>query len=589
MSGKKAYQKAGLSAKQILPLCLAAAIPVLYYWIATRFISQVYAIVDDVMIRNIASGATSGAPDGHLVYMKFALGAVLAFLYQHLPGIDWYGCVMIGFVLLAFGAVLYRGLAAKKGPGWKLVYVLFCVGIFTCVGLYQMTCFQYTVVASIVGAAAVFFYYTGNAKEKSSRKIAEDGFTLFLLLAVYCIRSDVFLMTCPVFLLLFFYKQLSGASMKSWGRKVKKEGMFLLLLAAGIFLLAGIERLAYRSPAWKEYLSYNQARTQIIDYYGVPEYEGNEDFYESLSMSENDVRNLHRYTLYYIDDLQGEKMEQIAAYAEKLHKETTDFGTALQEGLQTAWYGLTNEGNGWISWLAFLFFGIAAAHCIWKKSRQGWLLLLLAGLFAAFWLYLGFRGRLPDRVSTGLYFLMLLSAAGVWFQEGRKAGQKAQKGVPAWKKAGIAVLGLLLLAGSAVKAREVFWNNFMFTYNNQNILKLRAYYGEHPENLYLSVTNTTAGYTDNFTIRRDFSLYNGANLGDWDTFTPVMEEKLRGFGVDSVPEAVLLGENVYVVTTYEPDSIRTYYEERGLSADWDVVDDVRCEQVRYLIIRFKEV
>src|SRR5699024_11763697 len=70
--------------------------------------------------------------------------------------------------------------------------------------------------------------------------------------------------------------------------------------ALPIFL--GVEKYAYRSQEWQEFLSYNTDRSTIMDYYGLKNYEDNQEFYESLDLSPEEVENLQRYSLYLCED-----------------------------------------------------------------------------------------------------------------------------------------------------------------------------------------------------------------------------------------------------------------------------------------------
>lgn len=62
--------------------------------ISRIFIPITYAVNDDTTMKAIASGAMSGSPDGHLIFVKYALGVVIALLYRLFGEIDWYGCVI---------------------------------------------------------------------------------------------------------------------------------------------------------------------------------------------------------------------------------------------------------------------------------------------------------------------------------------------------------------------------------------------------------------------------------------------------------------------------------------------------------------
>ena len=99
----------------------AAAASVLLAFICGLAVYQtmgfVYAIADDVIMRDIASGAFTGTPDGHLFFVQYALGRTISSLYRINGRADWYGFFMAGAVFLSLAAILYRSLAEKKS--WK--------------------------------------------------------------------------------------------------------------------------------------------------------------------------------------------------------------------------------------------------------------------------------------------------------------------------------------------------------------------------------------------------------------------------------------------------------------------------------------
>ena len=86
-----------------------------------------YAINDDTAMRDIASGAMSGTPDYHLVFVKAALGALLSAVYRYFPGIDWYGLVWMGLVILSAALILWKilSICEKRGRNLLAASVLF--------------------------------------------------------------------------------------------------------------------------------------------------------------------------------------------------------------------------------------------------------------------------------------------------------------------------------------------------------------------------------------------------------------------------------------------------------------------------------
>ena len=60
---------------------LLVIISVIFLFVAIYLLMGInYAVCDDTAMRNIASGAQTGTPDGHLVYIMYPLGWFMATL-----------------------------------------------------------------------------------------------------------------------------------------------------------------------------------------------------------------------------------------------------------------------------------------------------------------------------------------------------------------------------------------------------------------------------------------------------------------------------------------------------------------------------
>ena len=107
-------------------------------------VQPVFYLNDDTTMRSILSGAYTGRPDGHAVYMQYPLTGLLAFFYSIVPVIPWMdlffcGCIWICMVFVA-------GAFEKKWLG-----SLFALVMFLPFFLYM----HYTLVAALVAATAV--------------------------------------------------------------------------------------------------------------------------------------------------------------------------------------------------------------------------------------------------------------------------------------------------------------------------------------------------------------------------------------------------------------------------------------------------
>ena len=175
----------------------------IWFVIVYQKIPFIYDINDDVAMRNVAAGVITGTPDAHLLHIKYLLGLFISGLYRLLPGLDWYGIGLTGILLFAAALILYRGLSAEQGIGWKTAYVVLFLLLLTCLGLLHVTAFQWTTVAGIAGASGIYLFYTAGEREDLVLYL-EEGLAVLMILISLLIRDDVFLMMLPIAALCFW-------------------------------------------------------------------------------------------------------------------------------------------------------------------------------------------------------------------------------------------------------------------------------------------------------------------------------------------------------------------------------------------------
>lgn len=525
-----------------------------------------YVIHDDVYIRDIAAGVVSGTPDGHLIYMKYVLGSFLAALYRMIPNIDWYGAFLTGITVCSFLLVLYRCLEYGKR---KLFILLgWMIGV-ACAGLYYLVLFQYTVTAGITGGTAVFLLFIYKKREKW-RNVLELGVVGFLLVLTYLIRQETFLMVFPVFFVMLGWKM--------WEEKGKEYVVLLGIVLLTVAASFAVEKAAYSGEDWQEYLAYNKARTEVFDYYGVPPYAGNEAFYASIGMEEYEAVNLERYNNYLVDDLQGKKIEKIAAYAKEKYEEQNSLIAKAKACIKTVLFGLQEAENRPLNWLTLGMILLAFGVCIKNRSKQFWLCGLIVLLEAAFWLYLGWRGRFYWRVGACLFLVCFMAMGAVVLKELAECECGVRR---AWNSFGRKWRAVLLTVifvcgiGLSVKQYQKVESTSAAQYaKDQNLEQLRSYCAEHPENLYFSIVGILYPYSESFEWQRDFEVSNLMSLGDWIAYAPVTQEQLELFGVDDVRKALVQQENVYVILNNTSSTIENSCREFAEEIEWVEADTV---------------
>ena len=531
----------------------------LYLLIIMQVIPITYAINDDVAMRDIASGSLTGTPDYHLIFIKAAFGWVLTGLYRCFEGIDWYGCVFLGMMVLCCGILLERWnswcIQKDKKP-WYIIgwYVIGITGIL----LEHMLNFQFTVTAAILAGTAIFLY--GTAGREENNFYGRTGSVLILLWLSFCVRSDVLLMAVPFGGLIFLAKADS----------IKRKVITALIAMVGLLGIMVFEKEAYGSEEWQAYLSYNDERSMVYDYYGVPAYEENREFYEKIGLKEYDVENLKRYNLCFVNDLETGKMHQIAGYAKEQYFAENSLGKRIKAGIKAALKGELDPENLLLNGLTKFVIGFNIFLSLKRKKKKEFLtnlgfLLCEGGLIS----YLGLQGRFPTRVGTALFLIELGSAAALLYQE--ELGTESLD----WRKNKVRLSyitgALILLFGArlfSIKQKQ----QKMYQYNREYEI-LQDFYQEHEENVYFIAEWFVSGYSDIFHLQRKNSKANGFEMGGWLALSPIYEEELRQNGIEcSADEAIIENENVYVILVAPSSKIEAHYEEKYHDIMWEQKD-----------------
>ncbi len=539
----------------LLALLGALGLGALYFlWAYTSF-SFFYDINDDVAMRNVAAGVITGSPDAHLIHIKYILGLVISGLYALAPGLDWYGIGMTGIVSLSLAAVLYRGLVMRRRPGWKLVYVLGTLLVFTGLGLKHLVGFQWTVTAGMAGGAGLFLFVTCQ-EEEPFQSWWEEGASLAFLLLCLCIRDDVFLLVLPAAGILFWHRH--GSLQKGRMPVRLSHWPILAAMVGGIVLILGVELFAYRSPEWKTFLAYNQDREAIMDFYGIPDYQEDKAFYDSMGMDEETVVNLHRYSLYLTDDIYPEKMHALAENARELYQEKNPPLKRMGEGITKVLENLLDSQV--LPLTAFAGILLIGGWILLQNRRELGEFVFLNLLWTACWLYLGYRGRVVERVVYTLLFLQIFTHGGLLLQALPETFLEVRK--ENWKNITIMLmLGLCFLGICGVQSRELQKTSRERWAYNQQFLEINQYMAQHRENVYFMTTFSIETYTDNFTLRRDFAFSNLLSVGGWHSFSPLENKKIEklGLGAQTMEHAMLTGENVFVISLVNVDYMERYF------------------------------
>lgn len=547
-----------------IALAVSLVLSFLCGFVIYRTTGFVYAIADDLIMRDIASGAFTGTPDGHLIFIQYALGWCISRLYLLNRNVDWYGFFMAGVLFLGLAAVLYRGLSAGKALRWKAAYVGLVLGIFGTGLIFHAAQFEWTISAAVLGSCALYLYVTEPEGAGKGQRLLEACVTWLFLVLTFCIRYDVFFMVMPGFGIAFL-----------WRFFCRKDGRVQmrfreLALPAVVFLAAGLvtlmEQSAYQGTEWEEFQRFQSARSQVYDYTGVPSYEVNPAFFEELGLNEHEVRNLRHYALYLVDGMDAELMEALSQESVRQSMEGSGLKAKLKAGVLLTMEQLTDSEYFTVSLPVLLFLLVALSLAFRYRKKLLLPLMLFLGAEGVLWLGLGFLGRLPERVAFSMYLVLLLGLAGLCFQlwccrEELRTGGRSGKMVNTVVLAGMTIF----LIGTAVQWKvSCQANEEKLAMDESYQLFKEACKGETEKLFFIETYAAEPVGGARVTAHGDFRLNRCLTLGDWYTTSPLDAERFQALGIENVEMELLHNPEAYLVVrdVEDPGFYSSYFEQK---------------------------
>lgn len=535
----------------------------------------VYDMNDDLYMRAFVSGAYIGRPDAHMIFMGYPLGVVLSILYRIRRNIDWYGVYLIFCHFFCLALCLYRMISLKKSRRLQIVGVVGFLLTFSAIWLFRAVVLTFTTTAAILCATTIFWYAS---VDFSRNKIFEYGILALLVGLDFCTRSKMAYMMVPLAGVVFLYKNREHGQWREW-RNWKPAVLVLLLL--GVLVL--VERMAYQGADWRYYDRFNTLRSDLFDYYGFPEYKENEEFYQSIGMSEDLETAIEQYSLILDERINAESLQAMKDKSVEIRREK-----ALgEELLRTARVIVSN----WFSLEYFplnyagMLLGILLA--VYLVQRKDWLSLAWYG-FAWFallcvWFYLAYQGRFPARIGFSLHiFAFMIETSFLWilYHEGRLHCSR-------W----LYCAGLVVIAAGAVYGFLTTSRYAHSAYSkNESYHEVLDYCEARNTNFYFMDVFSFSLYTDNFQLFLPSNEKNYMRFGDWMAYSPLYYEKLSHNGITNIVDALVHKDNVYLIARDDADIqyLKRYMKEQNSRYTYVVSDVIQKDGFIFYVYQWKE-
>ena len=372
-----------------------------------RLFDPVFEGSDDITVVQFVNGSC-GSFDPHMVYQNYLVGLVLTGLYRHFPLIPWYSWFQFLGLCASFTAITYvLCCRVRKGAGFALALLVQSFAAYEC-----YINIQYTKTAGVLAAAGMLLIWNGLWGGGEDRKILKAdllwGISLVIcsVLGRYAQSAACAALTAGIPLLMFLDAG-KNKSVPGRGRIFCRCLITCLVLGALCAALVVFDRNIYeKDPVWKNFVEYNNTRSELMDY-GMPKFEEYEDIYKELGISR---------TAYDLFDTWNSGDTDV--FSTEVMKKLLQVRKAKEPGLETVKEFAREVPKGFLKNRLVKCFLVALGLWLLFGRHDGRALAALAAeilLFGALYYYLFLKGRyLYNRVDVGLWISALTVLLWTW-------------------------------------------------------------------------------------------------------------------------------------------------------------------------------
>ena len=594
---------------------------------------------DDVMLKAIVSGEITGSPEAHLIYIMYPLGLILKYFYSITKAVPWYDFFMMGIHLAAYVLLMIRvgevftGLnktvfskltgnecreSSQKsfGNAGSFVPALAAIAgglLFLIVDYKYLVLHQYTSLAATLAAVALFYVLT--VKIKDGALCMKDCVIVgILLILTLWMRKQVFFMAVPLFVLAVVYRILGGLCKNSHESSREKHFPKWIVFPAVIIFLALLsilaDKLAYSGEEWKSFLAYNDARTEVYDYYGFPAYEENAEKYDALGIKYSDLYPLGEWDLALFEDCKKDSMQELADFTGSVWKSIHYHKWEIRHTALNVLNLIIFQDVQPIGWILAIVSVLTPVLLFIAKRRKAAVIILFALLYeGAFVTYFVFRTRFPERVSYGLYLMIFAFILAIVLQElegvfrenrviktvlerengtDHKSEDDADESERAFfnRVKNIMLIAPIVIIAILTISAIIRICLFKPTYEETRLQALNweectSYFANHPEKVYYLKTATFAPFGEKMFKTSTFEEGNILRMGTWIMGSPLYDAQLGTRG-NKPWEAIVTDEKIYYVQDPAIDTewIVNFYKGQGMDVKVETVDGIQVSDGR---------
>lgn len=568
-------------------LSLITMIPLLYA--VCIIVPFTYEVNDDSAMSQILSGAYTGKPDSHAVFIRYPLSFIIKLLYEKIPSmrflgnqfdqINWYVVVFVIMESVALVCVLFRLLNYFK-RNRLLICVIYAIG-FLKIWLECFSSMTFSTAAAFMGCMALMFFVL----ESESEAFRPWNILLlcFFILCAYCLRKQCLYMVIP-FLFLEFIRKFHIQILKS-----ARPWIILSVCVVAVFGCNYMHTKMYSSQEWKKFSIYNHARAYLQDYDGFPDYDEAKEFFEEHNISRQEKDSLQNYRYCFLDDCDPELVEDLYSYVKAGEEDLTLKEQLLSSIGKVKKYMLyknnSPKGLKYASmYLWLVLIPIVPLTMIYQRKKgvflhiRNFLYAFGSGVFLlAEWFYLAMNGRFPQRVEETIRLVMLITALAILCLYLKMWEKAPLTKIHPVIQIVVVALAVVIASPSDTLSELAAKQNQMMSFQTDKI-EIINWCSEKPDNVYILDTNAVV------TPLKPSDNYDNDNWyvsGSWLAYSPLYKEKLALNNLNSLGSETLVKDNVYVITrsTVTPELLFGIDEDKVVETE--LVDTLCTQTANY--------
>lgn len=532
-----------------------------------------YDLNDDVMIKDILSGAYTGTPDAHSIQMLYPISFLISLLYRLVPGVAWQGL----FLCFCHGLSLY--LIAERSLSfiektWKKVALLVVEAvIIVTLFLWELVIVQYTITSALLAAVACFLVITSDAGNGCDWRVflRQQIVPILLVVVAFNIRSEMLLLMSPFIAFSGIFKWAEEKKIFAVETIKKYLGLIgIILFGMGVSLLADF--IAYSGREWREFRDFFNARTQVYDYTWYPSFDEAESFYQEMGVSRSEYALLDNYNFGLDEAIDAELLWSIAGYQEE-NSVKAPLTTRIKEVLTAYKWRTFHEDMPYSYMVLFAYVAVIGLAVCKKDISVVWKVTLLVVFRSVSWMYVILANRVPARISHPLYYIEFIVLCA-WILVYSRECKRKQRWMPILctgvfvAYACVNILGVVKNTEAEMLRRESA---------NENIMAFDAYAEQNPQNYYYMDVYSTVAFSEKMFEDVDNSGKNYDLIGGWVSGSPLQKDATLSYYGERISEAeLLLQDNFYFVIEKERplDFLHEFYSTQGIALNTEVVDEI---------------